>query len=341
MMLEIDASQGEGGGQILRTSMALAMLTQTPVKLEHIRAGRKKPGLMRQHLTAVRAAAQVSRGSLTGDDIGSCELTFNPGEIQAQDATFKIGTAGSTCLVLQTLLPAFMCAEERVTLTIEGGTHNPMAPNANFLTATFAPQLAKIGPRLHINCARHGFYPAGGGKLVATIEPVPRADFKPFELHERGRRLGQRGVAMISSLPPSIAEREAATLSKLTGWLEQECVVEDVPSAGPGNLVMARVDYEHISEHFSSFGKKGKAGEIVVKDLVGELRGYLASDAPVGEYLADQLLLPMSLGKGGSFTCTPPSLHTRTQAEMIEKFLEVEIRFERVDDRIWKTIVEV
>lgn len=338
-MMHIDASHGEGGGQILRTSLALAMLTGTPVTLDHIRAKRSKPGLMRQHLTAVRAAAELCQARLEGDAIGSSRVVFEPGELCIKDYHFKIGTAGSTGLVLQTVLPALLGADAPVTITLEGGTHNPKAPSADFLQAVFAPLLGRIGPRLEVRCEAYGFYPAGGGRLVAELTPLPVAQWQRLELLERGEARQRQGIALVANLPGSIAKREIATMHEQMGWPAECYAIRQESSAGPGNVVMARVDFEHVSELFTAFGEKGKHGDRVVGELVEEWRAYMASGAPVGEHLADQLLLPMALGKGGVFHCSPPSLHARTQAEIIEKFLEVEIGFERVDGKIWRASV--
>lgn len=339
--IELDASIGEGGGQVLRTSLALSILTNTNLILENVRAKRSRPGLMRQHLTGVKAAAQLCDAQLTGAEIGSTSLRFEPGETLVKDMTIKIGTAGSTTLVLQTILPVLMCASTPCEIRIHGGTHNPMAPSYDFLREVFLPQLKKIGPEVELECERHGFYPAGGGRLVARIQPVARDKFRRFELLECGRDLGRRGESIIANLPENIAHREIEELVSLMGWQEQDCTVRAVNSSGPGNVVLATMMFENVTEQMTSFGEKGKPGERVVRDLVKEVRRYLASGAPVGEYLADQLLLPMALGAGGEFRCSTVSQHTKTQAEVIEKFLEVEIGFERVDEGGWKVVVDV
>lgn len=341
--IEIDASQGEGGGQIVRSSVALSMLTGVAVRLEKIRQRRTKPGLMRQHMTAVKAAASLCDARLEGATVGSDTLVFEPRrEVEARDATFKIGTAGSTGLVFQTLLPALMCAEQACEITIHGGTHNPMAPSFDFLKAVFLPQLQAMGPHVELSCEAHGFYPAGGGVLRARIEPVAREAMKRYVMCDAGEEVSRRADVLSANLPSGIARREAEAFAQKMGWDLSECRCREVDSPGPGNVVMATLRHEHITEHFEEYGRKGKAGELVVSDLVKEIRRYLTSSAPVGEHLADQLLLPMALGAGGEFLCTNVSLHTRTQAEIIEKFLEVEISMERVDEeqKVWRVCVE-
>lgn len=341
-MLTIDGSLGEGGGQILRTSLALSILTRTPVTIERIRAGRPKPGLMRQHLTAVLAAQQISGAKLTGGEIGSQRIVFEPGEVVAGEHTLKIGTAGSAGLVLQTVLPPLMMAGAASTVAIEGGTHNPKAPTVDFLREVFLPQLVRIGPQVALTQERAGFYPAGGGRIVAQITPCAREAMQPLMLLERGEATEERGAwAVVSNLPNHIARREIGLIGDQMGWTERMLHSLVWPSPGPGNVVWIKLGYEHVTELFTALGAKGKSAEEVADEALKEARAYMANGAPVGEYLADQLLLPMALAGGGSLCCTPPSMHTRTQAEIIEKFLEVEFRFERMDGRRWRVDVEV
>lgn len=341
--IEIDASQGEGGGQIVRSSVALSMLTGVGVRLENVRQRRAKPGLMRQHMTAVKAAASFCDAKLEGARVGSTELVFAPREaFTARDALFKIGTAGSAALVFQTLFPALMCADSATEIVIHGGTHNPMAPSVDFLREVFLPQVARMGPRVELSCDAYGFYPAGGGILRARIEPVARDEMRPYRMSDAGEAVSRKAEILTANLPRGIGRREAEAFCLKTGWSSDECQCREVDSAGPGNVVMATLHHEHITEHFEEYGRKGKSGELVVTDLIKEIRGYLSSSAPVGEHLADQLLLPMALGAGGEFLCTQVSLHTRTQAEIIEKFLEVEISMECVDkdQKVWRVRVE-
>ena len=172
MLIRIDGSFGEGRGQILRTSLSLSLLTGTPFRIDGIRAGREKPGLLRQHLTAVLAAAEVSEATVDGATLGSTSLTFTPGPVRAGEYKFAVGTAGSGTLVFQTVLPALMMANASSHVVIEGGTHNMAAPPYDFLARTFVPVVERMGPRLRLQLERYGFYPAGGGRFVAEIEPV-------------------------------------------------------------------------------------------------------------------------------------------------------------------------
>ena len=175
-MIEIDGSQGEGGGQILRTALALALVTGKPFRITNIRAGRKKPGLLRQHLTAIQAAMAVGGAAAEGATIGSRDLVFHPGAITPGTYRFAVGTAGSTTLVLQTILPALLCAGGESMLTLEGGTHNPFAPPFDFLQTTFLPQVNRLGPKVEAVLERPGFYPAGGGRF--RVSPTSNVDWR-------------------------------------------------------------------------------------------------------------------------------------------------------------------
>ncbi len=212
-MIKIDGSTGEGGGQILRSSLALAMCTGQAVHIVNIRIKRKKPGLMRQHLTAVQAAQQICNAEIEGDRIGSTELRFKPGPVQAGKYSFSIGTAGSTSLVFQTLLPGLLSAGAHSHLTLEGGTHNPMAPPFDFIEQSFLPLLQRMGAKIEVNLQRYGFYPAGGGVWTAKIEPIKQ--LKPLHLTKRGELLEHKATAVCAGLPGHIAHRELTTVANM------------------------------------------------------------------------------------------------------------------------------
>jgi RNA 3'-terminal phosphate cyclase (ATP) len=322
-MIKIDGSMGEGGGQILRTSLGLSLLTGEPVQLDGIRAGRRKPGLMRQHLTAVRAAVEVGAARVEGDAIGSKALTFRPGKAQAGEYHFAVGTAGSATLVLQTVLPALVLADGPSVLTLEGGTHNPMAPPLDFLERAFLPLLARMGARVTVSLERPGFYPAGGGLFRAEIEPVEGGKLRPLSLMERGELLGRRGRALVARLPREIGERELGVLSKKLGWLEEDLAVEAYPeSRGPGNMVAAELRYEQVTEMFVGFGERGVPAPTVARRVVDQVKRYLKASAPVGRYLADQLIIPLALAGEGSFRTLALSRHTSTNMEVVGRFIE-------------------
>ncbi len=293
-MITIDGSQGEGGGQILRSSLALSALTGQPFHIQNIRAGREKPGLMRQHLTAVNAAAAICSAGVQGAAIGSRELTFHPNRVKPGDYTFSVGSAGSTTLVLQTVLPPLMLADASSTLTLEGGTHNIHAPPFDFLEKTFLPIVNRMGPKVSIMLERAGFYPAGGGRFTARIEPVKKLE--PVELIERGPITHRLARAVCAALPGTIGMRELEEVRRGLGWPPEALEMRQLPEGqGPGNILTIEMGSVHVTEVFTGFGQRGVTAEAVAQSAVAEAKAYLASGAPVGEHLADQLILPPAL----------------------------------------------
>lgn len=336
-MIHLDGSRGEGGGQILRTSLALAMITGKAFQIRQIRAGRAKPGLMRQHLTAVKAAAKVCDAEMEGAELKSQRLTFKPGPVRAGDFRFDIGTAGSATLVLQTVLPALMAVDGPTQLTLCGGTHNIHAPPYDFLAKAFLPLLKRMGPQVTATLVRHGFYPAGGGEVVVDIEPAQ--SLKPIDLNDGGPVVRRHATATVSRLPRHIAERELATVRRRLELSDGETTVDEVQSVGPGNVVVVEIQREHITEVFTGFGQKGVKAEKVAANVAREAKDYLAANVPVGEHLADQLLLPMALAGGGRYRTTQPTPHTTTNVETIQKFLDVAIEIDEVEDHVFEVHV--
>lgn len=329
-MVAIDGSAGEGGGQILRTSLALSLVTGRGFRIVNIRAGRRKPGILRQHLTAILAATEIGGAACDGAEIGSRELVFRPELVRAGDYHFAVGTAGSTSLVLQTVLPALALADSVSRLTLEGGTHNPLAPPFDFLERTFLPAFRRFCPRTEMQLVRAGFYPAGGGKVQVTVHPGEPA--QPLDLRERGADVGRRVVAHVASLPPDTAERAFERIIKRMNWSREDCAVEVHPAdCGPGFVLVAEVRSENVTEVFTGFGERGKRAEDVADGVVDQARRYLADGFPVGEYLADQLLLPMALTGRGVFRTAGLSRHASTNIEVIEQFLPVRFRVEKLE----------
>lgn len=336
-MIELDGSQGEGGGQILRTSLALSVATGQPVAIEKIRAGRAKPGLMRQHLACVHAAAEISGAQVEGAELGSQSLRFAPGSARAGEYSFTIASAGSCMLVLQTVLPPLLLAGAPSRVQLRGGTHNPMAPPFHFLERAFAPLVRRLGPDLQLVLRRCGFYPAGGGEVDATI--VPSADgLKPFDLLERGALLSGHAECLAPGLARHIAARELETLGKAMGWSGEQLRVGTArQNEGPGNALLATLAYEHATEVFTAFGEKTLSAEQVAHALVRELRDFQKSQAAVGPHLADQLALLLGLatwqsGGAAAFTCSEVTEHTRTNCAVIERFLPVRYAIEEAAD---------
>ena len=335
--IELDGSAGEGGGQVLRSALALSLVTGTPFHLANVRARRERPGLLRQHLTAVKAAAEVGGAAVTGAELGSRDLTFAPGKVKAGDYRFSVGPAGSATLVLQSVFPALALAGGRSTVVVEGGTHNPLAPPFEFLARAYLPLVARMGPRATATLEQAGFPPAGGGRVRLEIEPAPA--FGRLELLERGAIRARRATALVALLDRTIGERELRVVREKLNWEPAWGRVEPVRAVGPGNAVVVEVECEALTEVFTGFGEKGVAAEAVGAQVAAEVAGWLASGAPVGCHLADQLLLPMALGGGGVFRTTAPTLHTRTHADVIRAFLGTEIGLADGGERGWTVTV--
>lgn len=327
--LELDGSQGEGGGQILRTALSLSLVTGRPFRLLRVRAGRQKPGLMRQHLAAVRAAAEIGQAEVTGDAVGSQELTFRPASVVPGTYRFAVGTAGSATLVVQTILPALWCAAAPSEVFVEGGTHNPWAPAFDFLAHAYFPLVNRMGPQIEGELQRWGFYPAGGGQLRISVVPSER--LQGWELLERGSIQSRSATAVVAHVPRHVGERELAVVQEKLGWPAESLQLQErVPSVGPGNALILEVRSEHVCEVFTSFGRVGLSAEKVAQEAVSETRDYLAAEVPVGPHLADQLMLPLGLaawqtGHGGAFRTGPLTLHSLTHIELLRRWLEIPI----------------
>lgn len=329
--IHIDGSQGEGGGQIVRTAVALAAVRQLPVRISKIRAGRKRPGLKRQHLAAVRAAAEVCGGTLRGDTLGSSELHFTPGPPVAGDYEFAVGSAGSACLVFQTVLWPLLSASGSSRVVFEGGTHNPLAPPFDFVERVFLPIVRKMGARVEVELERYGFMPAGGGRFIAELEGGAR--LQPIELLDAGEVVSRRATALVANLPGTIAIRELRSIRELLGWRHEEClpkVVQD--SRGPGNAVLLEIEREHASELVTTIGERHVSAEQVAERAAHEAEEYLNTGVPVGAHLADQLVLPFALAGGGHFRTGPLSDHTRTNIEVARRMCATEIHTVDAED---------
>jgi RNA 3'-terminal phosphate cyclase (ATP) len=324
-MLSIDGSYGEGGGQIIRTSLALSLITGRPFRVFNVRARREKPGLQRQHLTAVTAAAAIGTARVEGAHIGSKEFTFEPGAITPGEYKFSIGTAGSTMLVLQAVLPPLLLADAPSLLLFEGGTHNIMAPPFEFIQKSFLPLVNRTGPTVTVELQRYGFYPPGGGRFNVYVEPA--AELRRLDLVERGAILSERARALCVNLPAHVGERELAVASEQLGWTPDQLQLETSTNAiSPGNL----------TEVFTGIGERGVPAERIASRAIHEAKRYLDAGAPVGQHLADQLLIPMALARGGSYTTQTPTMHTTTNIEVIKKFLPVEITTTQLSEDVWK-----
>jgi RNA 3'-terminal phosphate cyclase (ATP) len=333
----LDGAQGEGGGQILRSAASLSAITGRPLRIFNIRAGRPNPGLQRQHLVALEAAREVSGATLEGGAVGSTEITFTPPAAGAAPPlraayAFDIGSAGSTALVFQTLLPVLLARLARgsgaaVALTIRGGTHNPMAPSAAFLEGVLAPALRAAGAGVDVACARAGFYPAGGGELRATVRALPRAPLPPApRLLAGGAVTAFRGTVLATAaLPAHVAAREAAALAAALALPPSAVAVERPPAKGPGNAVLVAVERgAALGELVCVCGERGVAAEAVAGAAAAAARALAASAAPFSEHAADQLLLPLLVMGGGAFRAVAlgrDSKHFATNVGVLDAFV--------------------
>lgn len=327
-MIIIDGSEGEGGGQIVRNALALSLVTGRPFRIDNVRGRREKPGLMRQHLTAVEAACAIGSAVCEGASVGSTEIAFTPGKVVPGDYRFAVGTAGSTSLVLQTVLMPLLLAGGPSRLVLEGGTHNMLAPPFEFLARAFLPIVNRMGPMVSARLVRHGFFPRGGGRIEVDIAPAPLA---LVDCVDRGALQSVSATALLAALPFNVAEREIATARKLLpDWPEEAFAVRQLADEqGPGNALLLEAVFEHTTEIVTGFGKLGVSAESLAKTAAQRMAGFLASDAFAGPYLADQLLLPFALAGGGRFTTVKPSQHARTAADVIQRFTGQRWMFEQ------------
>jgi RNA 3'-terminal phosphate cyclase (ATP) len=327
-LIELDGATGEGGGQILRTALALSMCTGQAMAIQRIRAKRPKPGLMRQHLTCVQAAVAVCGAKVQGAELGSQTLVFEPGPVRPGDYAFNVGTAGSCTLVLQTVLPALMLCHESSRVALSGGTHNPMAPPFHFLERSFAPLLRRLGVGVELELRRLGFYPAGGGEISAVVQPSATG-LHAFDLIERGPLQESYAECLAPALPSGVAVRELAAVARALGWSGEQLRTPAVrQNEGPGNALMATLACANTCEVVTAFGEKGLSAEQVAGALVKEITAHQMSGGALGQHLADQWMLPLALAvsaQGGeaTFTCTEMTEHATTNLGVIEKFLPV------------------
>jgi len=326
-MIEIDGSFGEGGGQILRTALSLSALFMKPFRIFNIRKGRKKPGLMPQHLTCVRAMQLLSRAEVTGGEMGSTELVFRPNNVTGGEFFFDIGTAGSTSLVLQTIIPSLIFLKEKTSLILKGGTHVPFSPSFDYVSNVFAVILERIGIKIDLKIESCGFYPKGGGKIRADI--FPAADIKPLRVVERGEALGIRGYSGVGNLPLSIAERQKnSAVNKIRYELSDlKCPVEiepvSVAAQGQGTFMYIHLESENFFAGFSALGERKKRAEAVGEKAAEDLIKYYSTNAALDQHLPDQIVLYLSMSKEESvFTTSCITQHLLTNLWTISLFHE-------------------
>jgi RNA 3'-terminal phosphate cyclase (ATP) len=320
-MRTIDGALGEGGGQVLRTTLALSLVTGEPVRIDRIRAGRARPGLLRQHLACVQAAAAVGDAAVEGASLGSQALVFRPRRLVGGTFEARVGSAGSALLVLQSVLPALALADSPSTLVVEGGTHNPWAPSFEFLDRVYAPLVRRMGVGLTLRLVRPGFFPAGGGRIEVEIRPTKA--LTPLTLLERRGAPSLHATALLSSLPRRVGVAELEVLQRRLGLGWDACTLDlvDAPR-GPGNALWVTARTDDITELFVDFGRRGRAAAAVAEAVAGRVVAWRDRGAPVGEHLADQLVLLLALAGEGAFRTGPLSSHTRTNLDTVERLLD-------------------
>jgi len=327
--IEIDGSYGEGGGQILRTALALSAIQKKPFTLHHIRSKRKNPGLQAQHLQAVEALARITKAQTKGVEFGSETITFIPQEIFPGDYQFDVRTAGSVTLLSQAIFLPLCFAKGVSELTLIGGTHVPWSPSFHYLAEVLLPTIKRMGISAEAAIDQWGFYPRGGGRMRLKISPIH--EFKPISLVDRGRLEKIRGLSAISHLPKHVGERQRKqALKRIREELKIDgeiILLSDIPSNEPGSFVFIRAEYEQALAGFSSLGSRGKLAEKVSDEAVDPLINYIQQEGCIDPHLADQLVPFMALARGNSsFTTTQMSNHLLTNLWVVSQFLDIKIQ---------------
>jgi RNA 3'-terminal phosphate cyclase (ATP) len=324
-MIDIDGSFGEGGGQILRSSLALSLLTGQPFRLRKIRANRKpKPGLRPQHLASVRAAVKIGAARVTGDTVGSNQMTFEPGPVTAGAYRFDIGTAGATALVLHTVYLPLAVAGGPSEVVLEGGTHNDKAPCFHFLQTTWRAHMARLGLTVSLEMKRAGFYPRGGGQIIARIQPCPVP--RPLTMAGPVEHKTAAVLSGYAGLPDHVASRQArrATVRLRDAGIEPDVAYEEW-EGGPGCMLAITLGGP-VSTLFFGLGARGKPAEAVADEAADEALAHARRGVPVDPHSADQLLLPLAIASGDSeYHVSAMTRHLTTNAAVIKMFLDREI----------------
>ncbi len=330
IMLRIDGSYGEGGGQVLRTALALSAITGRAVEVVNIRANRPKPGLATQHMHGIKALARLCNARVEGAEVGSTRVYFEPGEITPQRLRIDIGTAGSVSLILQVLLLPCAFAKSEVLLEIKGGTNVRWSPPIDFVKHVLLPVVAKLGFSAEVEILARGYYPKGGGKVKVKVKPVKK--LKGMALLQRGKFLGVRGIAHASNLPRHVIEREAKAASELLAEYNPEIALEERRDFSTGTGIALWAMYENTRLGASALGERGKPAEQVGEEAARALLVEIESGACVDTHLADQLVPFLALAEGRSaFTVRELTGHLKTNIFVTEQILgtRFEIREER------------
>lgn len=341
--ITIDGSEGEGGGQMLRTGLALSILTQQPVRFVNIRAKRSKPGLQAQHLASVQAAASICGATLSGDALGSQSISFHPGTVQAGDYYFKIGTAGATTLVLHTVyLPLLLRGKATSTLRIEGGTHALMAPSGEYVTHTWAGYLQAFGANIEVQISKPGFFPKGGGILQATIQPSPTlVSLQATDELDTKRGPVECLATIGGKLPASIGERIVKQIQQRLGMQCAGNVVQHPHAKSEGVVATIFDKRGNIPSVFYALGARGKPSEKVADEAVDAYLAHRETGCAVDPHGADQILLPLAFARGSSaYTVSAVTQHLLTHCDLITRFVQRKIDIEGEIDQPGQVVVQ-
>lgn len=328
-MIEIDGSEGEGGGQILRSSLALSILTGRPFKLVRVRANRNPPGLRPQHLASVKAAAEICSARYTGGSVGSNALQFEPGDAKAGKYDFRIGTAGATGLVLHTVyLPLALRGAEPSEVTITGGTHVSTSPCYHYLETTWAAYLRKMGIDIELEMVRPGFYPRGGGEVRTVIRPC--AAVRPLHITRCPDLTTAGGFSAVAGLPASIAERQGKRLAhRMKKAGVESHIPEEAWQGGPGTVAALIFRQTPVPTLFFGIGERGKPAESVADDAADQAVAFRDAKQPVDPHAADQIVLPLAFAAGESeYRVSEVTRHLTTNIGVIRRFLDRDITCE-------------
>jgi len=335
-MVRIDGSFGEGGGQILRTSLALSCALGKPMQITNIRKARKNAGLQPQHLTAVMAAASIANAEFQGAELSSSALEFRPGRTSGGtyhfDVAEKKGSAGSTSLVLQTILLPLCFAEQASLVTVSGGTHVPSSPSFHYLRSIVAPLLFRIGIPFECDIASWGWYPIGNGHVSARIAPA--RVLRPLTAIDRGRIVRVFGISAISNLPSHIATRQRNRALGILGrqGIDASIEVLSALSPGKGSFLFLAVEFEHLVAGFGSLGAIGKRAEEVADEACNELLSYLRAKGALDPHLADQVVPWLAFCQGPSeFSTSRITGHLLTNLWVVRQFMDIDVRVEGLE----------
>ena len=343
-MITIDGSHGEGGGQIIRTAIALSMIQRQPVEIQNIRARRPKPGLSHQHLACVKAAASICSAHVEGAELGAGRLVFTPNEIMPGRYSFDIRTAGSVSLVLQTLLIPLALGREISYITISGGTHVPWSPSIHYLNLVFRPVLLHMGVKFTLVLKKWGWYPKGGGVVVVTVYPAKGlGQFSALNCNiEKTEGITARAISAISNLPRHVLQRQSQRIRDIFDKERISVELEEIETEAycPGSIAFCYLAGSGRHGGYSGLGERGKPAEIVAEEAAKGLLGFIRSGASVDEHLADQLLLPSVLAEGESaWTVSAQTPHLATNAWVTERFGVGSIEF--YEDKSGLIVVKV